>query len=698
MLTSTTIIGQKRGKALTVAHIEKNPIDVEFISQPNEELYLIALKHCPRKIEEFDKVLKLIPQDYLSDEFLLKYIQENPYILEHSDLENKSADFYLQVVQQNGYALRFLRQQTPEICLAAVQQDGEALRYVRQQTAEICLAAVKRNPSLICSRVQQQTPEICLAAVQQNGDLLRYVQQQTPEICLAAVRQDADALKYVEQQSEEICLAAMRKKTKAIELVRDPALKTKLLAEKTAKAKNKHLRLIPFDLTQSKQPRQAKLEYALSQQLDPEQVIQAIHQNWYQNRYQDEYWLKWIAVMNNEQSTVQRFKSHVLHEKAFIDNPYLLQLHSFNLYHFLRIFPIYLANQYQKKSFLEFELPQSFIDQINIAEVDIYQLIDFLKQHFGKSVDDVFILNYLLERPQHAMAKIIAKTQNIQQFAIDYFEHIQNKVEQHINEAMFRIGLKKLLQNIPQIDQYFKNLIYTYKTKSIHKDIVLWLADYPTVENQKFLIDFLNKEKDYALRYLIISSLIAMDVDINSYLTADFLLKDAELIVKQKKKPEIACLDLTQLPILNWYNQQPLDPVIIQAWLILGLEFSLSPHQALLQRYMSLLSNDSQQQFADYIVQQLQQDLQKHQRSQLKHYSLFWFIQWSSPINILNSVEYLQQLAWSNQRNLIQQQRMWLYAKKGIFDFDELQQQDIEQLRQQLQQEVQQYKQHYALN
>lgn len=57
MLTSTTIIGQKRGKALTVAHIEKNPIDVEFISQPNEELYLIALKHCPRKIEEFDKVL-----------------------------------------------------------------------------------------------------------------------------------------------------------------------------------------------------------------------------------------------------------------------------------------------------------------------------------------------------------------------------------------------------------------------------------------------------------------------------------------------------------------------------------------------------------------------------------------------------------------------------------------------------------------
>ena len=47
-------------------------------------------------------------------------------------------------VNQNGYALEFVREQTPEICLAAVNQDGYALKFVRKQTPEFCWAAVKK--------------------------------------------------------------------------------------------------------------------------------------------------------------------------------------------------------------------------------------------------------------------------------------------------------------------------------------------------------------------------------------------------------------------------------------------------------------------------------------------------------------------------------------------------------------------------
>ncbi|MGN1038120.1 MAG: DUF4116 domain-containing protein, partial [Mailhella sp.] len=36
-------------------------------------------------------------------------------------------------------------EQTPELCMAAVQQDGMALKFVRQQTLELCLAAVQQN-------------------------------------------------------------------------------------------------------------------------------------------------------------------------------------------------------------------------------------------------------------------------------------------------------------------------------------------------------------------------------------------------------------------------------------------------------------------------------------------------------------------------------------------------------------------------
>ncbi|MEG1495608.1 MAG: hypothetical protein RR406_04865, partial [Bacilli bacterium] len=40
----------------------------------------------------------------------------------------------LAAVQQNGDALRFVKEQTEAICLEAVKQNGYALRYVKEQT------------------------------------------------------------------------------------------------------------------------------------------------------------------------------------------------------------------------------------------------------------------------------------------------------------------------------------------------------------------------------------------------------------------------------------------------------------------------------------------------------------------------------------------------------------------------------------
>ena len=59
-------------------------------------------------------------------------------------------------------------------CLEAVKQDGHALRYVKEQTPEICLDAIKQNWGAL-QYVKEQTPEICLEAVKQNELALRYV-------------------------------------------------------------------------------------------------------------------------------------------------------------------------------------------------------------------------------------------------------------------------------------------------------------------------------------------------------------------------------------------------------------------------------------------------------------------------------------------------------------------------------------------
>ena len=50
----------------------------------------------------------------------------------------------LQKVTHNGYALKHIKEQTPEVCLAAVKQNGWTLQCVQEQTPEICIAAVKQ--------------------------------------------------------------------------------------------------------------------------------------------------------------------------------------------------------------------------------------------------------------------------------------------------------------------------------------------------------------------------------------------------------------------------------------------------------------------------------------------------------------------------------------------------------------------------
>ena len=67
---------------------------------------------------------------------------------------NLSGKEAIKAVEKNSDALRYVKEQTPEVCLKAVESDGYALRYVKEQT-----------------------PEVCLKAVESDGDALRYVKE-----------------------------------------------------------------------------------------------------------------------------------------------------------------------------------------------------------------------------------------------------------------------------------------------------------------------------------------------------------------------------------------------------------------------------------------------------------------------------------------------------------------------------------------
>lgn len=56
----------------------------------------------------------------------------------------------------------------------AIQQDWNTLKYVKEQTPELCIIAVKQNRLALCS-VKEQTFDICLAAVKHDADALKFI-------------------------------------------------------------------------------------------------------------------------------------------------------------------------------------------------------------------------------------------------------------------------------------------------------------------------------------------------------------------------------------------------------------------------------------------------------------------------------------------------------------------------------------------
>jgi len=51
----------------------------------------------------------------------------------------------LKVVEKNGDALRYVKDQSEAVCLKAVESDGYALQYVKDQSEAVCLKAVEKN-------------------------------------------------------------------------------------------------------------------------------------------------------------------------------------------------------------------------------------------------------------------------------------------------------------------------------------------------------------------------------------------------------------------------------------------------------------------------------------------------------------------------------------------------------------------------
>lgn len=117
----------------------------------------------------------------------------------------------LPFVMHDPMTLKFVADQTPELCMAAVKLNGLALQHAKFRTIDICQTAVDQNSmALEFVPIILRSKEMCLKAVNKNGLALQFVTRQTYPMCLAAVTNNGEAWHFINDDiTEELYIAAV---------------------------------------------------------------------------------------------------------------------------------------------------------------------------------------------------------------------------------------------------------------------------------------------------------------------------------------------------------------------------------------------------------------------------------------------------------------------------------------------------------
>ena len=139
------------------------------------------------------------------------------------NINSKEIEEALRLVEKNGWELRNVKVQTPEICLTAMQhlspegQEGHNMyqeylnilniSYDMEEARNVDLDKFEMSP---LPYVKEQTEEICMAAVKHNGLAIKEVNEQTEKLCTAALDQNGLAIAYIRNPTQEMTSKAER--------------------------------------------------------------------------------------------------------------------------------------------------------------------------------------------------------------------------------------------------------------------------------------------------------------------------------------------------------------------------------------------------------------------------------------------------------------------------------------------------------
>ncbi|WP_221794492.1 DUF4132 domain-containing protein [Oceanobacter mangrovi] len=140
------------------------------------------------------------------------------------------------------------------------------------------------------------------------------------------------------------------------------------------------------------------------------------------------------------------------------------------------------------------------------------------------------------------------------------------------------------------------------REKALRADIIQWLGRLGLEESQPALLQALQKEKDAPTQALIIDALQRSGYDISEFLTLKLLEKEANAGLRKAPPKSMDWFPREQLPAVTFSDGSAVPEPLLFWWIVLAVKLKQPEGNALLDSYLTLLDNNSNQRLAHFLL------------------------------------------------------------------------------------------------
>ncbi len=225
--------------------LRKNGLLIEYVNR--HMMYSFEYDDLEKiAVDQNIEALQFVKLSYFNESFVYDKIRKNVFALKY--IKNQTKEICLHAIRVNISAFEYIKNKTEDICLEALRINGLLLKYIKNQTEYMCLEAINNN-GFALEHVKNQTYELCLQAVMKKGMAIKYIKnknnmtdeliytainndynvlneipEQTEAMCLIAINANLCAMNYIINQTEKICLEAIKKSIFGLKYVKNYTL------------------------------------------------------------------------------------------------------------------------------------------------------------------------------------------------------------------------------------------------------------------------------------------------------------------------------------------------------------------------------------------------------------------------------------------------------------------------------------------